>query len=957
MLATFRTGDSVLLDQRPTRVIAVTELFGETYLDVFVEPGGPLRRVPASQVRPLHEPFATLLSGETLAPARFVAQTIAHQLRALVAQSGIVSAGSFRVTPLPHQILAVDFVLNGTAHGPRCLIADEVGLGKTIEAALVYQELKMRGQARRVLVIAPSGLTMQWRDELQQKFDEPFAIYDRPMIEALRQLHGEAANVWKAHDRIITSLDFIKPRPVRPDLSPAERTRRAAHNELMLESLREAEWDVVIFDEAHKLSKQADGTETARFKVADALAGRVPVLLFLTATPHQGDPARFFHLLKLLDEHRFVGLEDLTPDNVAHVTWRTRKRAAVDASGQRLFKQRITDVYPVDRSGLEHAAERELYAQVTDYVRDNYDLATRRQDRAFGFLMILFQRLVTSSTRAIEQALDKRLQILLGVRDSLAPIETRNTFDEEEAGDLDGQTLLDDLLRTTGALDRTGLAREIDILADLLQLARRAAIDHDAKLKALLRIVEEVCQRERDAGVKFLVFTEFVATQEMIVETLRGLGYAVELINGSQSLPERIQARKNFAEKAQFLVSTDAGGEGINLQFCHVVVNYDLPWNPMKLEQRIGRVDRIGQTRDALVFNLLIEDTVERRVREVLEEKLALIRQQFGEDKLADILSTPQDEFNFDRLFIDAVIKRQAEAAELEDLAQQIYQRAQAVLEGDDLLLPQSQTAAQEAQQRLLKVPPVQMRSLVVGYLAGKGQGLHEYARRSGVYYFDCPTAVGEVEHYGEVVFDQARAVEDDALTLLHLNHPFVRRILAELDGSEVGVARLQVPGLSATQSGMWALYRLAISDNAGSTRHYLLPFFLDDQLQSHPEVVRRLMALDPLAVNAGSLSGSIPDRVPWRDRLQALAETAGREKFLAEQLAHNDRLDQRRAQLVRSYRQQEQAIDGIAIENIREARRRDLAKRRTADLDALGARRTLVPDLKLLQLAWVETA
>jgi superfamily II DNA or RNA helicase len=645
-------------------------------------------------------------------------------------------------------------------------VAEEVGLGKTIEAALVYQELKLRGQARRVLVVAPSGLTAQWRDEMQQKFDETFVIYDREMAAALTQIHGQAANIWQSHDRVITSLDFVKPRPIRPDLSAKERARRQAHNEQRFEALVAADWDMVIFDEAHKLSKHGDGTETARFKVAAALAPRAPVLLLLTATPHQGDPGRFHHLLQLLDEHRFVEFSDLTPENVQQVTWRTRKRAAVDSQGNRLFKQRLTDIFPVDRSGPDHAAERELYDRVTDYVSENYNLAISRQDRAFGFLMILFQRLVTSSSQAIAQALQKRLGRLRALQTAVATPTPLNDFDEQEAADQDAQALLDELLDSAGPLDPAALAREISILAELLDLAQRAGRTHDAKIKALLQIISEVCAREQNPATKFLIFTEFVATQTMILETLHNLGYGAVAINGGMNLEQRIQARKQFADSAQFMVSTDAGGEGVNLQFCHVIVNYDLPFNPMKLEQRIGRLDRIGQTQNVLVFNLIIADTVDKRVREILEEKLKLIAEQFGEDKLADILSTLQDEFNFDRLFLDAVVKRQAESAELEAIAQKMAARAEEVIAQENLLLPHSQADAGEAEARLSRVPPQKVQALVAGYLAAKGERLQEYARRPNVYYFS-----DNGVRYADIVFDPAQAVADDALTLLHLNH------------------------------------------------------------------------------------------------------------------------------------------------------------------------------------------
>lgn len=942
-------GNIVYFRGQSARIIAFQTIFGETYLDTFIEPAGPIRRVLLKDVEQRPSPHHLLTQPAAIHPAHFAAQTIAYQLQALVAQPGISSASSFRITPLPHQILAVDFILNRLPHGPRCLVAEEVGLGKTIEAALVYQELKLRGQARRVLVVAPSGLTPQWRDEMQQKFDESFVIYDRQMVAALTQIHGQAANVWQAHDRVITSLDFIKPLPIRPDLSARERAQRQARNAQRFEALMTADWDMVIFDEAHKLSKQGDGTETARYKVAAALAPRVPALLLLTATPHQGDPGRFHHLLQLLDEHRFVEFSDLTPENVEQVTWRTRKRAAVDRQGNRLFKQRLTDIFPVDRSGSEHAAERELYEGVTEYVSENYNLAVSRQDRAFGFLMILFQRMVTSSSQAIAHALQKRLQKLRALQTAVTPPTTLSDFDEQEAADQDAQALLDELLESAGPIDPAALAREISILAELHDLAQRASRGHDAKIKALLRIIEEVCAREQNPAAKFLIFTEFIATQEMILETLRGLGYSAVAIHGGLGLEQRIQARKAFASEAQFMVSTDAGGEGINLQFCHVIINYDLPFNPMKLEQRIGRLDRIGQTQNVLVFNLIIEDTVDKRVREILEEKLKLIAQQFGEDKLADILSTLQDEFNFDRLFLEAALKRQSEANELEAIAQKMAARAEEVIAQENLLLPNSPTDASEAEARLSQVSPEQMKALVAGYLAAKGERLQEYARRPHIYYF-----TDEGTHFADAVFDPALAVVDDALTLLHLNHPLVQRIMAEYTTGETAVARLRVPHLP--MPGLWAIYRLTISDANGVLRQHVLPFFLDETLTPQPTAARHILALDPLQFQPGPMQINLPDMAPFQNKLDELAQTAGREKFLAEQVSHNERLDRRRELLLRSFQQQERALNAIAIENIREGRRRELLRLRQAELTALEQQRILIPDLKLVQLARVET-
>ena len=993
---TYHIGDLVTLSHDRTtgagRVVAADTLFDQTYLEVYFPATGQVVRRPADDFEPWGDLFDRLAAdltprpspgrrgegGEVAPTSAFLARLIARQLQALVTQQGVLSAANFRITPLPHQILAVDFVLG--QFKPRCLIADEVGLGKTIEAAMVYEELKLRGLARRVLIIVPSGLTHQWQQELRQKFGEEFVIFDRAVLDALRQLHGQEANLWQKHDRIITSMDFVKPRAIRSDLSPGERARREQHNQEISQALAEAGWDVVIVDEAHKLSKQADGTETARYKIGNAMADRAPVFLLLTATPHQGDAGRFFHLLNLVDPYSFVTLEDLTPDRVREIMVRNKKRAAVDTQGHRLFKQRITTFYPVERSGPEHSIERELYQRVTDYVAENYDLALRRNDRAFGFLMMLYQRMVTSSSQAIRQALSNRLarlRALQGMLDALA--QRAVDFDEEAALDESAERLLELLQAVVGVVDEAGLQKELALIEGLLDLSERATTGRqDAKLKALLRIVDEVCRRQRDPTTKFLVFTEFVATQEYIAEVLQSCGYQVACINGQMKVGERIAAREAFRTEAQFLVSTDAGGEGINLQFCHVMLNYDLPWNPMRLEQRIGRLDRIGQEHDVLVFNMLVEDTVEDRVRQVLERKLALIREQFGEDKLTDILSTLQDDFNFDRIFIDAVRQRQAEAAQLEALAQQVYERAKAILEKDDLLLPQTASPLSlpgrgaggegrgagacpersrrgEGHERLIEVSAVRVRGLVECYLEMHGEKLNAYARRPGVYYFDLPSDDGSGKtHHANVVFDRSLALEDDSLDFFHINHPTVRQILERLDapGANHDLAHLRVAAGGApeqgVEQGVWALYTLRLTNDEGLHHTELLSFFVDREGQSHPRLARWLSDLSPERFAQGYASLDGWDLPALRRRLDELAEAAAHERFLAERVALGEQLNREREKVLGYYQAQEAAARQIAIDNIRQARLTDLYRRRQEALTTLQRRGELVPDLEL---------
>lgn len=443
---------------------------------------------------------------------------------------------------------------------------------------------------------------------------------------------------------------------------------------------------------------------------------------------------------------------------------------------------------------------------------------------------------------------------------------------------------------------------------------------------------------------------------------LEGLGYKVVCINGGMDLDERIIARQEFSADAQFMISTDAGGEGVNLQFCHVMVNYDLPWNPAKLEQRIGRLDRIGQDHNVLVINLLTQGTVEQRVREVLETKLAIIRKQYGEDKLADILSTLQDEFRFDRLFIEALAKRQAEAKDLESIGDQIYNRARQILDQDDLLLPHAQAEVDQYQKRLVEIAPSQIRSLLTGYLLAHGEKLTEYSRRPGFYYFDLPKADGSKEHYGEVVFDRDSAVKDDGVTFLHLNHPVIEHLLEQLtQKSDAFVAQMRLrpespPGklISPGSQGVWAVYVLQATNHTDINRQELIPVYIDHAGVSQPRLAQSLLSLTPELVDTAYVPLDPNEVTRIRDVAWKLAESQAGDRFSEMQLEHSEQIVAEQRKVEQYYRQQEGAVRQIAIENIRQAKQRELLERRHADIGALQKKIQLVPDLKMIGLAFI---
>jgi SNF2 family DNA or RNA helicase len=651
----------------PGRVIAIDAVWGEETAQVWLARRDAVVRLHLSRLQPLAEAVAPTLDhlGYVAAAARILD---AMERDALIAPL----EGS--VIPLPHQLYALQRAMSGDR--VRYLLADEVGLGKTIEAGLILRELKVRGLAKRILVVAPTGLTSQWVSEMQTHFNEDFRLVQPGNFPAWRQLAGvdENENLWRLHDQVVCPLDSIKPMDARRGWSREQIDR---YNRERFEDLVSAGWDLVVIDEAHRLGGSSE--LVARYRLGEALAHASPYLLLLSATPHQGKTDAFRRLVAFLDADALPDDESVTRDNVAPYVIRTEKRRAIDADGKPLFRPRYTQIVSVEWDASRQE-QRALYDAVTEYVREGYNQALREKRTAIGFLMILMQRLVTSSTAAIRTALERRLEVL-----ELPPGQL-SLFGEDVGDDwveLDGQDQMESLLQNR----LKGLKNERAEVELLLSAARRCeARAPDGKVEALLGWIQNLQREESDPALKALVFTEFVPTQTMLAEFLRQRGYTVVCLNGSMDVEARKAVQRAFAGDAQVLISTDAGGEGLNLQFCHVIVNYDLPWNPMKLEQRIGRVDRIGQKHVVRAINFALKDTVELRVREVLEEKLQRILEEFGVDKLSDVLDSEEGGVDFEQIYVGAVLSPEEAEARAEALAESIRARARSAREGAAVL-------------------------------------------------------------------------------------------------------------------------------------------------------------------------------------------------------------------------------------------------------------------------------
>jgi len=971
-----KIGDTVLssiYEEKGAGTVLVTrEVFGQEYADVFFEGTREKLTLPVSDLSGIRAPEAKFRAGEFSPASKFMLRLLKDQILAAAAQEGLQAAGNFKILPLPHQLLAVNFVLD--QFKPRALIADEVGLGKTIEAALVYEELKARGIAKRALVIAPSGLCGQWRDELKMKFSEEFALYDRDTVKSLKKMHGEDTNVWKLSDRVITSLDFIKPKKLGDNLGERTLRNRAWHNRHVFEAAVEAGFDVVIIDEAHKLTKDFSGEETARYKVGKELSEAVPIFLLLSATPHQGDSAKFRNLLHLIDPYLFYKGCELKPENVLKVTVRNNKRAAVDFSGNRLFKQRLTSLCKIDRNSKGDAIELELYEKVTEYVSEYYDLAERFNDRTLMFLLLIYQRMVSSSSRAILSALSRRLKvledekrILQGVGGEEAENENnggyQNEIDLENLEDLTAEEQLESLERAGSPENTPAKSKYIDYetlkLKNIINLAKEASTGrNDAKFKKLLEIIDEFIIRENNPKLKFIIFTEFVETQKYINECLKSLWYKTALINGRMSPDEKLLEKLKFQDEAQFLVSTDAGGEGINLQFCWVMVNYDMPWNPMRLEQRIGRIDRIGQEHDVKIVNFQLEDTVEQRVREVIETKLETIRMEFnnGEDKLADILSTLQDEFSFEKIYIDAVKKRKLDLENLNTLAEQIYLRAKEIINSGEITLPFSGLEEKYSiSKHELEKQNILVQSLMEAYLVENGGRLALYKTKDHIYYFEDPLSGKKITN---VIFDQKASVENENCELFSFSHPYIKDLIQHLDKNlkNTTTARMQVrESKFAGESGFLFVHNLSITNNIDPPKKYLVPVFINSSCKHNSRISQYFT--DPSRIKASELIAGKLDFAfdAVEEAAQKILEQKAEEIYYEYSSAQNERLTEIENKMKKYFRDKEESINRIAVENISQAKHRELKRDIENNRAELQQRKMLIPSLKCEQIAYLE--
>lgn len=912
----------------PCRVIERQDVWGEVAYRVWLPAKDAVVRARA----------VDLASLESVRPSveQILHTTAAAKLLDALQDNLLLAPIQSSVVPLPHQLYALNRVLSRDRI--RYLLADEVGLGKTIEAGLVLRELKLRGRVKRILVVAPKGLVRQWQAEMRLHFGEKLQFIEPSELAAFRQWRsggaGEEENLWRMHDQVICSLDSVKPMESRRGWSLEQLN---TYNRERFEDVISASWDLVIIDEAHRMGGSTE--QVARYKLGAALAEASPYLLLLSATPHQGKTDQFMRLMQLLDREAFPDEGSVSRDRVRPFVIRTEKRLSINAEGQPLFKPRVTRLQAVAWQA-RHGSQQRLYEAVTDYVRHGYNQAMAAKQRHIGFLMILMQRLVTSSTAAIRATLEKR-QALLDTPQLQASL-FENTSQDEWA-DLDGQSQVDLAMQSSGwELERS----EVEML---LELARETeAAGTDAKAEALLELIYKLQQEEGDPALKVLIFTEFVPTQAMLANYLESRGFSVATLNGSMDLEARTRAQQVFSNDVRVLISTDAGGEGLNLQFCHVIVNFDMPWNPMRIEQRIGRVDRIGQKHVVRAINFVLEDTVEHRVRQVLETKLEVIAQEFGVDKAADVMDSVEADPIFDELFVHGLQNPDAIEQECDAVVSQLRSTLAESKNNSDLLTTEHELDADDA--RKWRDHPVQfwLERAITSGSAARGGLAAKVGKAWRVKWADGSESA-------QACFDARTADENPEFEWVTMEDPRARAVISELPRFVAGqpLPVIRVTGLPNSVRGIWSLWEISLVAD-GLSRKRFLPVFINEGGRPFVPTAKRVWdLLLTEAVDVHAVTGA-EESVKWFEASHAAASTQGERIFTELLTEHRARLKEERERAVYAFDARCQAIGRIGLPTVREHRRKRLQQEHDARMAAIDDMEASVPDLNAVMMVRV---
>jgi superfamily II DNA or RNA helicase len=801
-----------------------------------------------------------------------------------------------RVDPLPHQLEAVyDYFLK--LPRIRFLLADDPGAGKTIMAGLLIKELKVRGLVRRVLIVTPANLCFQWQRELKDKFRETFQIVRSHLLRA-----NYGTNPWQEIDQCITSVSWV------------------SRIEDAKESLMRSRWDLVIVDEAHRMSAYSDERKTLAYQLGEALSEMTDHYLLMTATPHKGDPENFSLFLRLLDRDVYAdvkSLERAMEERSAPFYLRRVKEAMVSfpnpdtGVSRNLFTKR--NVHTVDFQIDDE--ELDFYDSLTRYVEDQSIKAAQDETargRALAFTMAMLQRRFASSIYAVRRTLErmraKREKIL---DDPEAyrkeQIDRRVPDDFDELPEEMQQEILTELEDVVASVDPEALREDI---AELGQLVDQARLLEGREVETKLNKLKAVISSQgifEDPTMKLLVFTEHKDTLDYLagdgrdgrpLGKLREWGLSITQIHGSMKIGDRdtpgtrIYAEREFREECQVLVATEAAGEGINLQFCWYMINYDIPWNPNRLEQRMGRIHRYGQEKDCLITNFVSTNTREGRVLEKLFERIEQIEHDLDPGRTGKVFNVLGDVFpanELERMLREMYARNLTEDVIKDRIVAQVdtarlRRITESTLEGlakRELNLSAIVGKSEEAKERRL-VPEVieeffVQASPLVG-LSPKAEKTLPHVYRVGhiprillPYGERLETAFGKLgREYKQIVFDKDHLATNPTLEWVTPGHPLFEAVRAMVcDESRGDLERGAVfNDLHRATPGRLDVFSADVRDGRGNVLHRRL--FVSDSSGDGTITIRQpTLFLDLTPASKGT---AVPDDslFPGRDRAEA---------------------------------------------------------------------------------------
>jgi len=859
-----RPGQKVQHPELGEGVIVGKEQSG--FVTVFFRTAGE-RQVPPETLLQTLDRFDCIASSISPATSDAVAKLwLAIEAEELPLMESAATLTSAKVDLLPHQVVLVHRIAN--ANPKRFLIADEVGLGKTIETALILRELASRGELHRAMMVVPAGLVENWRRELNEIFNLDFEVFGSE-----GDVTDRKSNAFSKHNRLIVSIDTLKLRP-------------------RVKKLLEAPpWDLVVFDEAHHLSVYRSGNrarKTENYKLAEALRDHCRDLLLLSATPHQGDHFRFWMLVRLLTPELFASDQDMVSNRhrLNAVVARRTKADACTSDGSPLFARRMVTTQSFSLSDPEKV----FYTSLLDYLRDGYNLAAKEgnKGRALGFVMTIFQKIAASSFAAIRSTLQRRLLMLTiqeaVERDELLDVDGRNNalngareiihvcygFPYDTVGKAEADRILADtkfhlLKKRKDALDfiktaesysdseksaetdeesaamlaSFSLPQERDRIRDLLMSIPRGP---ETKLRVLSEALQQIWEQNQDE--KAVIFATYLGTVEEIKRQLESLfpGKGVGVLKGGDH-GAKTAAQRRFRRKdgPKVLVCTAAGREGINLQFARVLFNYDLPWNPMDLEQRIGRIHRYGQQSTAQVYNLVAADTIEGQIFLMLEDKLKDIaealgkiddRGQVAEDLRTQVLGQLNSNVSYDRLYQDALsdptLKRTREELEVAlsnaDLARQVVFELFQDLDRFNIGDYRKFDDEGKGMQRL------------IGFVSKAVQHTGECFKKEDPNLWVYQQDGGNTFRFTS---DRDRALSDETLELLGLEHPIVRKLLTTFSTLENGSRAISGKMTGIPMPGLLTIWKINTQTKEGQSRHSVITIGMTPEGERAPWLER----------------------------------------------------------------------------------------------------------------------